>query len=262
MGNLYRIELTNKVIIITGGYGHLGKAISESLAFHGATVFVMGRTKSKFISAFSDSSPEIQDRIKFISGDVSCSKSINKAFEYVFNHCGKINVLINNAAFTRGQSPTHMTDEDFNFGVDGCLSSVFRCIREVIPFFKDGGKIINVSSMYGVVAPDFELYMESPEFLNPPHYGAAKAGILQLTRYYASFLGKDQITVNSVTPGPFPTSTVQKDYGFVERLKKRTVLNRIGRPEDLGGVFAFLSSDAANFITGQNIVVDGGWTIK
>ncbi len=83
-----------------------------------------------------------------------------------------------------------------------------------------------------------------------------------LPRYYASYLGKDHITVNAVTPGPFPSDGVQNDEGFVNRLSAKNPLGRIGKPEDLAGAFVFLASDAANYITGQNIVVDGGWTIR
>jgi gluconate 5-dehydrogenase len=157
-----------------------------------------------------------------------------------------------------------MTDDEWAYGIDGSLNSVFRCIREVIPYFKSqgAGKIINVSSMYGIVAPQFEVYDDFPQFLNPPHYGAAKAGIIQLTKYYASYLGKLNINVNAVTPGPYPSDKVQKSDGFVKELEKKTCLNRIGNPEDLAGAFVFLASDASNYITGHNIVVDGGWTIK
>ena len=124
------------------------------------------------------------------------------------------------------------------------------------------GKIINVSSMYGVVAPQFEIYDDFPAYLNPPHYGAAKAGVIQLTKYYASYLGKYNVQVNTVTPGPFPSDKVQESQEFVESLEHKTCLNRIGKPEDLAGSFVFLASDASNFITGQNIIVDGGWTSK
>ena len=117
-------------------------------------------------------------------------------------------------------------------------------------------------AMYGIVAPDFSVYDESPRFLNPPHYGAAKAGVLQLTRYYASYLGKLNIQVNAVSPGPFPSNIVQENTTFIGQLAERTCLKRIGKPEELAGVFTFLSSDAANFITGQNFIVDGGWTTK
>ena len=114
--------------------------------------------------------------------------------------------------------------------------------------------------MYGMVAPDFSVYSESPNFLNPPNYGAAKAGVLQLTKYYASYLGKFNIQVNVVTPGPYPAEGTQQDKEFIKKLSTKTLLGRIGTPEDVAGVFVFLASEAAAFITGQNFIVDGGWT--
>ena len=127
------------------------------------------------------------------------------------------------------------------------------------------GKIINVSSMYGLVSPDFRLYEgdNCERFLNPPHYGAAKAAMLQVTRYYATYLGKHNIHVNSITPGPFPNLSVQAENPvFIERLKAKNPLGKVGTPEDLTGVCLLLSSSASDFITGQNFVVDGGWTIQ
>jgi NAD(P)-dependent dehydrogenase (short-subunit alcohol dehydrogenase family) len=258
MSKVYKVELTGKNIAITGGYGYLGKAIVESLAAHGANVFVLGRKEQTFAQAFQ--SPAVH----FVHCDVADSKSIQHAISQVGDRANSIDCIINNAFYSRGQSPTEMTDEDWAMGVDGTLNSVFRCIRAIIPFFKKqgSGKIINVSSMYGMVAPDFSVYDDSPSFLNPPHYGAAKAAVLQLTRYYASYLGKQGITVNAVTPGPFPSNEVMKDGDFVERLSAKTCLGRVGKPEDLAGVFVFLASDAANYITGQNFVVDGGWTAQ
>lgn len=260
---IYTFSLKNKVVIITGGYGHLGKGITESLLFHEATVYVMGRDEAKFKEAFPDSTIN-KSLLHFVSGDISETESIINSFQTVFDTEGKIDVLINNAFYSKGQSPETMTDEDWAYCMDGTLSSVFRTIRCIIPLFKKSGtgKIINVSSMYGVVAPQFEIYDDFPAYLNPPHYGAAKAGVIQLTKYYASYLGKDNIQVNAVTPGPFPSESVQQTKGFVKALETKTSLNRIGRPEDLAGAFVFLASDAANFITGQNIIIDGGWTSK
>lgn len=257
--NSYVLRVDNKVIIVTGGYGYLGKAISNSLALHGAQVIVAAKTKEKFTKAFEES-----PTVHFVHVDVADISSITAAYKSVIEKYGRIDVLVNNAFYSKGQSPEVMTDEEWSYGIDGTLNTVFRTIREIIPFYKQqqSGKIINVASMYGVVAPDFSVYNESPEFLNPPHYGAAKAAVLQLTRYYASYLGKDNIQVNSVTPGAFPSATVQQDTKFMEALKSKTCLNRVGTPEDLAGVFTFLSSDAANYITGQNFIVDGGWTCR
>src|SRR5258706_3638652 len=256
MNKGYSLEITNKVIVVTGGYGHLGTSIVTALGGYGAKVFVLGRHKNKFTEAFQEDS----EKIRFIQGDVSSAISISEAFNKIVNDQGRIDVLVNNAYYSKGNSPEKMTDEEWAIGIDGTLSNVFRCIREVIPVMKGQkqGKIINVSSMYGMVAPDFSVYDVAPDSLNPPHYGAAKAGILQLTKYYASYLGSSGITVNCVTPGPFPSLEVQKNHKFIEKLSARTLLGRIGKPEDLAGAFVFLSSDAANFITGQNLVVDGG----
>jgi NAD(P)-dependent dehydrogenase (short-subunit alcohol dehydrogenase family) len=258
---VHTFDLKDKVVLVTGGYGHLGKAITESLIFHNATVYVLARNKEKFEGVFK----EIKNpRLHFIVCDISDSNSIVQSLEGVLAKEGKIDAVINNAFFSRGQSPETMSNEDFAFCLDGTLSSVFRVIKALIPIYKkqNKGKIINVSSMYGMVAPQFEVYNEFQEFLNPPHYGAAKAGVIQMTKYYASYLGLSNIQVNCVTPGPFPSNLVQKKQRFVEDLEKRTCLGRIGMAEDLAGAFVFLASDAANFITGQNLVVDGGWTIK
>ncbi|MDT0677453.1 SDR family NAD(P)-dependent oxidoreductase [Autumnicola musiva] len=259
---IYNFNLKSKTVLITGGYGYLGKAVTESLLYHEATVFVLGRSNKKFEETFNES-PYINKTLFFENCDVSDSKSIRTAFNNI-NDKSSIDILINNAFYSKGQSPEEMSDEDWNTGIDGTLNSVFRCIREVIPYLKgkSSGKIINVSSMYGMVAPEFNVYKDFPQFLNPPHYGAAKAGVIQLTRYYASHLGSANITVNAVTPGPFPSGPVQEEKGFVEELEKKTCLNRIGKPEDLGGAFVFLASDTSNFMTGQNLVIDGGWTIK
>jgi NAD(P)-dependent dehydrogenase (short-subunit alcohol dehydrogenase family) len=259
INNSIPIRLDRKVILITGGYGYLGKAIVNSLCYHGAAVIVGGKKESEFLKIFTPGSS-----LSFIEMDVSDSQSINKAIIDIYTRYGKIDVLINNAFYSIGQSPENMTDDEWNTGIEGTLGSVFKCIRAIIPLIKKQGmgKIINVSSMYGMVSPDFEIYQDFESLLNPPHYGAAKAGILQLTRYYANYLGKYGVQVNSITPGPFPSEEVQKKTQFIERLAQKTALGQIAKPEDLAGAFVFLSSDAANFITGQNIIVDGGWTSK
>jgi len=258
MSSVYKIELTGKNIVITGGYGHLGRGIVESLVAHGGNVFVLGKDKEKFSSVFDHAN------VSFIHCDVSKTDSIIESLDSVVRRAGTIDVLINNAFYSKGKSPIEMSDEDWATGIDGTLNSVFRCIRAVIRHMtkQQNGVIINVSSMYGVVAPDFSVYDESPDFLNPPHYGAAKAGLLQLTRYYASYLGKLNIRVNSVSPGAFPSEAVMNDKIFIEKLKAKSLLGRTGKPEDLAGIFVFLASDAANYITGQNFIVDGGWTTR
>lgn len=252
-------DVENKVILYTGGYGHLGKEPVKYLAKHQARVYVLARDINKFQEAFDE------ENILFQACDIADSSSIQAAFRDIYRKEGKLDVLVNNAFYSRGQSPETMSDEDFAYGIQGTLDSAFICIREIIPYFKQQnfGKIINIASMYGMIAPDFDLYATAPASLNPPHYGAAKAGLIQLTKYYASYLGKHNIQVNAISPGPFPALHVQNSHKeFVEQLAQHTLLNRIGRPEDLIGVIVLLSSRASDYISGQNFVVDGGWTSK
>ncbi|WP_230680066.1 SDR family NAD(P)-dependent oxidoreductase [Pontibacter sp. 172403-2] len=257
MNSLFSLQ--DKVALVSGGYGYLGSAISVALAQAGAETYVLGRSEAKFREAFGqDKLPNLY----FQQADISSTESIAEAFKYIHARHNRLDVLVNNAYYSAGQDPEQLTDEQWALGIDGNLNSVYRCIREAIPYMKqqESGKIINVSSMYGMVSPDFSIYDESPASLNPPHYGAAKAGVLQLTRYFACYLGKYGIHVNTVTPGPFPNEEVQQDEGFIERLKKKTALNRIGSPADLKGAFVYLASDASAYMTGQNLVLDGGWT--
>lgn len=251
-------SLRGRTVLVTGGYGHLGTAISTGLAEAGAAVYVLGRDKEKFHTAFADTP---LSNIRFQNCDISLTPSIAAAFQQIQETEGSIDVLVNNAFYSRGQHPEQLSDEDWAYGIDGSLNSVYRCIREAIPYMKEqGGRIINVSSMYGMVSPDFSIYADSPASFNPPHYGAAKAGMLQLTRYFACYLGKHNITVNAVTPGPFPSQAVQQDEAFIKKLKMKNPLGRIGKSEDLKGAFIYLASDASAFMTGQNMVIDGGWT--
>jgi len=252
-------DLKEKNILITGGYGYLGKAVVESLCYHGANVYVLGRSKEKFSNSFKTI---IESEFEYC--DVSDQNSVEKAIQNIVQNTGSIDVLINNAFYLPTVSSNELTDTEFTHGLDGVLTSTYRCIKSAIPIFEKQryGKIINVSSMYGIVAPEFEIYNNFPNYTNPPHYGAAKAGVLQLTRYFASLLAKINVQVNSITPGPFPSEQVQKSSDFIDELKDKTLLKKIGSPEDLAGAFTFLSSEAANYITGQNIIIDGGWTVK
>ncbi len=255
MSVLDSFKLDGKVAIVTGGYGHLGRAFVEALHEAQAKVYVAARNKDRFLDVFKDTK-----NVEFVYLDILDTNSIKKAFSFVYNENGKIDILVNNAVSLDFGS-AFMDDETWNRGVDGVLNSVFRCIREVVPYMKKGSSIINISSMYGMVSPDFRIYNGFEQFMSPPHYGAAKAGVIQLTRYYAIKLANKGIRVNCISPGPFPSKFVQKFDGFVENLKSKVPLGRIGEPKELKGALVFLASDASSFITGHNLVVDGGWTI-
>jgi gluconate 5-dehydrogenase len=254
-------NLKNKVAIVTGGYGHLGKYLSLGLANAGAKVFVAGKSLKKFNKTFNN---EKTDKIFFIELDISSTNSIKKAFNKIYQENKNIDILVNNAFYSSGQDPEKLTDEEWQKGIEGTLSSVFRCIREVILYMKDTkreSKIINIASMYGVISPDFSIYENNPEFLNPPHYGTAKAGVIHLTKYYGTYLAKYNIKVNAISPGAFPSPEIQKNKNFISKLQEKIPLNRIGEGQELKGTICYLASEASSYVTGQNIVVDGGWTV-
>src|SRR5690606_665126 len=153
-------DLKNKTIIISGGYGYLGTAITESLLFHGARVYVLGKNSEKFKMAFKKLDKSRHANLHFKECDFAKNADIISSFKFIAEEEGRIDVLINNAFYSKGQSPEAMTDIEWEYGIEGTLSTVFRGIREIIPYFKANGegKIINVSSMYGLVAPDFDVY--------------------------------------------------------------------------------------------------------
>lgn len=257
-------NLRNKIAIVTGGYGYLGSSMVRTLLNCNANVIVAGRSHDKFQNTFSE---QEQDMLRFMTIDITQSDSINDFFNAVSTEFGSVDILINNAHSSRGNSQENMLDEDWSYTFEGVVGSVHKTIRAVLPIMKKqkAGKILNISSMYGIVSPDFNnLYKgdDCEKYTNPPHYGAAKAAMIQLTRYFAVLLGPYNIQVNAVSPGPFPNPLLQaSNPAFIEKLKRKNPLNKIGQPEDLAGVIALLSSSASDFITGQNIQIDGGWTI-
>ena len=252
-------DIEDKVVLITGGYGYLGKEISNSFNRYKAKVYVLARDVDKFSAEFGKGTS-----IKFQYCDISDSSSIVDAIKAIYEIEGCIDVLINNATYVIGQNPLDISDNQWAETMEGVIGSIYKFIREISKYFIEAkqGKIINVSSMYGMVSPDFAVYEDSPEFLNPPHYGAGKAAVIQLTKYFAHYLGKHNIQVNCISPGPFPSEKVRENKKFIDRLAEKTALKRIGKPEDLSGAFLLLSSTMSDYITGQNIVVDGGWTVS
>ncbi len=260
--NLSRLfSLENQVVVISGGYGYLGKSMVEGLLDAGATVVVAGRSEEKFSAAF----PQSNSNLHFNKTDITQTEDLKELFRAVWEKFNRIDVLINNAiSITVDGEPEKLSDQAISETMHGTFQSVYAAIREVIPYFRKrkSGRIINVGSMYGIVSPDFSVYDNNPEMMNPPHYGAAKAGVIQLTKYFAEYLGREGILVNAISPGPFPSAEVQKEEAFISKLSEKTSLKRIGKPVELQGAVIFLSSPSASFITGHNLVIDGGWTIK
>ena len=257
MENIF--SLKNKNVVLTGGCGNLGRIMAKHLLDFGANLFIVDVV---------DAAPaDLADKVNYIKCDLSNTDSIRGMFEQV-DAAGGVDVLINNAAWGGGAGGKKMTktrmedfdDETWAFGLDGVVGVTFRCTRESIPFFRKngGGSIVNIASMYGVVAPDHSIYGDTGNN-SPVTYGAGKAGVVQLTKYTASYLAKDGVRVNAITPGPFP-KVAATDPDFLKILQNKTMLGRTGDPNELAGALILLCSDASSFMTGTNIVVDGGWT--
>lgn len=256
MENIFSLQ--GQVVLITGGSGFLGTTLTEALVDYGATVVVADRMAFQGHIAHPD-------RVLFLPCDVSDTESIRNAFRTVKERYGRIDVLINGATYGAGYGKqgtiAAMSDEDWFKGLDGAVGTAFRCIREVIPYFEEngGGSIVNFASMYGMVSPDPRIYGDSGAN-NPVNYGAGKAAVIQLTKYCAGHLSGKNIRVNCISPGPFPNPATQPDEAFLRELNSKTMLGRTGRPEELVGPVLLLASRASSFMTGANIVVDGGWT--
>ena len=254
------MDMTGKVCIVTGGVGYLGKENVKILQDFGATVVAADIRDSD--TRWNDT--QNTTKADFVYCDVSSTESIAECFKSVYDRYGRIDVLVNCAVYGAGYGKDSqiefMSDEIWERGIDGSLSSTFRAIREIIPYMKQtGGSIINYCSMYGVVSPDLRIYGDNPQ-KQPPNYGAGKAGVIQFTRTCASQLAQRGIRVNSITPGAFPNITPASDMAFIGRLSNKAMMKRTGKPEELNGAILLLASDASSFMTGTNIVVDGGMT--
>lgn len=254
-------SLKGKVAIITGGTGHLGCAISEGLAEAGANVVIASRNQGRCRELAEELAKKHNVHAAGTALDIRSMDAVRDCMRKVNDEMGAIDILVNNAAFSKQGNIEAMAEQDWLEGVDGTIHSVFRCTQAVVPYMKARkyGVIINISSMYGVVSPDPRIYGASG-YDNPPNYGAGKAAILQFTRHAACHLATKGIRVNAISPGPFPNAEVQKNKWFISNLKNRVPLGRMGQAFELKGAVVFLASEASSYITGQNIVIDGGWT--
>ncbi len=254
------LSLQGKTVFITGGAGHLGTAMCEALAELGANIVIGSRNKDKGMSVAERLSSEFGVKASAVQLDITDPESIEEALACVERDFAGLDILINNAWSGKKNTFESISLDDWKYDIDVCLNGVFYTTKKAVPYLKGSkGVIVNVASMYGHVAPDYRMY-EGNEHANPPSYGAAKAGVIQLTKYLASFLSPHEIRVNAISPGPFPFSGALANKEFVGALNAKTMLNRVGNPDELKGVIALLCSDASSYMTGQNICVDGGWT--
>lgn len=256
------MDLSGKNALISGGAGYLGVAMGEVLAELGANVVLASRDAEK-CTGLAHRLAEVGPvgRHLGMALDVTDRASVMRCLDSLERQLGGLDVLINNAWAGNKNSWESIEEDDWYQDIDISLNAVFRMVKLSYPQLKArSGCIINIASMYGHVAPDYRLY-EGTDHANPPSYGAAKAGVLQFTRYLASFLAADGVRANAISPGPFPHEITRDNQAFMQRLMDKAPLGRLGQPEDLKGAVALLATDAGAYMTGQNLCIDGGWAV-
>lgn len=257
------ISLKDRVALVTGGAGHIGLAMGEAMAELGASIAVLDLRNAECESAAGHLQAEYGVASLPLPIDLSDVEAVRLAPQKVVDHFGRLDILVHSAAYTDTSVPGWAVpfDQQSVGAWDKAMRINTTSAFVLVQAARQGlavsghGSVIFISSIYGLVGPDMRLY-EGTEMNNAAGYAATKGGLLQLMRYLATLLAP-QIRVNAVSPGGVGRN--QADL-FRERYESRTPLQRMATEEDLKGAIAYLASDLSNYVTGHNLVVDGGWT--
>ena len=277
-------DLTGRVAVVTGGAGLLGAQFARTLAEAGARVVVAdidaeaARTLAASIDANlksqEEGDPLPTEKIISLHLDVTSPGSVSALVDVVLTRFSRLDILVNNAALDPKFDPAHLLVaerapsafeqfplEAWKQALDVNLTGLFLCCQAASQqmLAQGGGVIINICSIYGLVGPDQRIYQkrgQTPRY-KPVYYSVTKAGVLGLTRYLATYYAGKNIRVNALTPGGVYADHTDE---FVRAYSARSVLGRMAQPDELNGALLFLASDASAYMTGANLVVDGGWT--
>lgn len=262
-------SLKNKIALVTGAIGLLGKEHCTALKNAGATVVVCDLDKEKCDSF----AIELGNNSIGLSLDVTEKSSIEKARDEVLQRFGKIDILVNNAAINEKVEDgvnileatrfENLSVDIFRRSLDVNITGVFLCsqIFGAVMAEVKSGTIINIASTYGIVAPDQSLYRDNQNnqtFFKSPAYPTTKSAVIGFTKYLASYWGHTGVRVNTLSPGGVENN--QAEY-FILKYSEKTPLGRMAKSNDFAGAIVFLASDASKYMTGANLVVDGGFTI-
>jgi 2-dehydro-3-deoxy-D-gluconate 5-dehydrogenase len=253
-GNMHRFDLKGKVALVTGGNGGIGEGIARGLLECGAAVVIAGRNEEKNKTAVAELS-KIGQPVSALALDVTDERQCGASVKKVVRRHGRLDILVNNAGIGAPGGPVLPEDmplASWEKVIATNLTAAFVLSQLAYPQMKKagGGKIINIGSMAS--------YMGGPRWTA---YGPAKAGIVQLSKNCASAWAKDNIQVNTIWPGLIDTAMtkpMQANKEFMARVNPRIAAGRVGTPDDFAGVAAFLASHASDYVTGADIIVDGG----
>ncbi|MDB4291356.1 SDR family oxidoreductase [Cyclobacteriaceae bacterium] len=241
-------NLKNKIIVVTGGSGLLGTAMINDLKLKGAT-------------ALNFEVNQLDDLNEGIIGcDVTNEISVKRALDLIIDKFGRIDGWVNNA-YPRtadwGNKFEEVSLKSWQKNVDFQLNSVFLCAQKVLEIMKNQkrGAMVNMASIYGILGPDFSVY-KGTEMTMPAAYAAIKGGVVNFTRYLASYYAPYGVRINCVSPGGIFNN--QNDV-FVKQYESKVPMGRMGRSQEIAGPVSFLLSDESSYISGHNLLVDGGW---
>jgi NAD(P)-dependent dehydrogenase (short-subunit alcohol dehydrogenase family) len=249
---LFRLD--GQVALVTGGAGLYGRHICRALAEAGAHVVIASRDR-----AACDVIAGELDSDGLAASTARLDQSDEASIEAFCADVGPIDVLINNAVFRRGGSIDDVDPADLRATAEVNYVGLMLLTRLIAEQMKErgGGSVVNIASIYGVVGPQFAVY-EGTDIVSPAFYAFEKGGMVNLTRYLAAHYGPSGIRVNCVSPGGL--ATPEQPAAFVDAYTKRTPLGRLAGPDDIKGPIVFLASQAASYVNGVNLMVDGGWT--
>lgn len=258
-------DLSGRLAIITGGGGCIGQAMASALLQMGCKVCLVDRNQDILDNAVASLSGANSEKLFVLVADLESESMRISLAKKVVMEFGQLDILINNAAFV-GDSQLQgwavpfeeQQIDTWRRAMEVNLTAPFHLTQLLSPLLgKSGhGAVINVGSIYGVVGPDWDLYHDT-KMGNPAAYASSKGGLLQMTRWLATTMAP-QVRVNCISPGGLARGQATI---FAEKYIKKTPLKRMGTEEDFLGVIAFLASDLSAWVTGQNIMVDGGWTV-
>lgn len=249
-----KFELRNKVVLVTGSSRGMGATIIESFAKAGAVVFVQyfsdaAGQNHKDAEATAARCKASGATVHVVEADVRRFESVQAMFARVNELAGRLDILVNNAGILRDRTIKKMTLDEWHSVMETNLNGVFYCSKLAAEMLADGGRIINVSSIAGLVG-----------FPGQANYAAAKAGVIGMTRVLAKELARRKITVNAVAPGVIQTPMLGEIRPeMMAEYEKQIPLGRVGKPEDVANAVLFFASDDSEYITGQTLPVTGGW---